>query len=209
MNHNRSKKGIPVRFSLKLTDSKVPKPLCASPSRIDRILYDLKIASNDVWVLPLYRELVGALITNLRASSLRQSYLLNASISERSHIGLEGFGLHLVRKVRNSFAHGATSLDFDQELNVPPLASVIHLSSRITLLAQQAMLLALSEEALTLRVYHGVRTYVPWHGETLAAAARALHLMEPDHDEDQMRLWSEFDAEVRRELDFGFCGEWV
>jgi hypothetical protein len=188
---------------------RVPKALCTSPSQIDRILYALKLAGDHVAMMPLYRELIGTLIASLQRSSLRQSYRLNATIAAQPHIGWEGFGLHIVRKVRNSFAHGATALDFDQETTVPPLALVIHLSSRIALLAQQAMLLALTDEALTLRVYHGMRTYVPWHGETLMAAARALHVEEPDHDEDQMWLWTALDPEVRRELDFDFCGEWV
>ena len=89
---------------------RIPKVLCPSPSEVDRVLYALNLASDRVATLPLYRELVGTLVANLRASSLRPTYLLNASIASRPHIGLEGLGLHLVRKVRNSFAHGATDL---------------------------------------------------------------------------------------------------
>lgn len=188
---------------------RVPKTLSMSPSEIDRILYALKLSGNVGCSLPLYREIMGAFVALLRDSSLKRAYLMNTSVASRPHIGLEGLGLDLVRRVRNSFAHGATRLEFDQDSILPPLALVIHLSSRLTLLAQQAMLLALVDEPRTIRVFHAMRPYVTWHGETLAAAARGLHSAEPDFDEDQMWLWPFLDPEVRREQEFDICGEWT
>ena len=196
-----------LESAIKLADSPpVPKALCAAPKEIDRVLYGFKLAAPRHITLPLYRQVVGALIEQLQCSSLAETFRPNASLENLHHISLEGVGLQVVRRIRNSFAHGATSLDFDHNIKVPPLGIVINLSSRVALLAQQAMLLTMLDGVDDIQVFHAMRSDVSWHGATLSEAVRGLHLRQIEDDGDQLWFWPDLDLETRADFSYGVPG---
>lgn len=117
---------------------KVPK----TNSIIDATCGYLKSQFEQTPRLTRYSELVADLRETLNLAM--HFGITDQDFKLQSHIGISGIGLHIVRRIRNKFAHGAMRFPEPEEWSGenPKDALVIHLSSKIVLFTMQMLLAA-------------------------------------------------------------------
>ena len=173
---------------IKLIDPpKVPKS--AKPGRtsaIDRALYYLKTNYEPRNPIVFYRDTIAILNDALRV--WRPNLAKGAHIE--NYISLSGIGLSIVKRIRNSFAHGAAHLPEPGEYSGNPevATKVIEASTRTLLYAIQTLLIAHlngSSFDITIRENEDGELL----SENVHFVLRSLHVTEQKADEAQLLLF--------------------
>ncbi len=122
---------------------KIPKKLKpGQQSPIDQAIFYLKNEYEPEKLLTFYNETTAELRETLKKLSYHDSILDLFKLEP--HVGISGVGINVVRRIRNKFAHGTLAMPIPgAKEDIQFLdAKLIALSTRITLLTIQMLLLA-------------------------------------------------------------------
>jgi len=119
---------------------RVPANLKPRASDIDRAIYFLKTQYEPSKPIPPYQDTVGGIRQILK--SLPDYGDLSETFRLEPFMGISGVGLHVVRKIRNRFAHGTMRFPSPEGWgdSDPPHVELIQTSCRIVLLSIQMLL---------------------------------------------------------------------
>jgi len=175
-------------------DIELAKKLKRKNEVVDRAIFYLKQEYDPMSRIPMYDEIVSQLRLLL---AKHPSYSeLNKFFQEDEITSISGLGFHIVRKIRNDFAHGSAELPIpdnwgekgstittSEQLNL----DIIEISSRILLLTIQMLLLAFYKSKNFsvdfLKDDDGLA-----FDENLDVVLRVLHLADYRVDQKQMKL---------------------
>lgn len=170
---------------------KVPKKLYHSSSPVDEVIYYLQCNLMQYPSIPYYKEILADLREYINC--LPQYRGLLNEFKLKPHMSFNGLGIHVVRKVRNKFAHGIVTVPEPEEIGendyLDPL--LIDLCTRITLMAIQMILMAFfQKEQFTLDFNKDVWGYLP-HVErkNIHDLLWTIHLKELPNDVKQLSLF--------------------
>lgn len=118
----------------------IPKTLKAGRSSpIDQAIFFLK-THYEPRPLPRFYELIVADLKDI-IKQLPEYNQLSSEFRLQPHYGISGIGAHIVRRIRNMFAHGVISFPYREEEGLEEIR-LIEISTRITLLTIQMLLFA-------------------------------------------------------------------
>lgn len=171
----------------------VPRNIKKRRTVIDDAVFYLKNKYEPTPPISQYDETVAQLRLLLRVHP--NYHGLEKEFRIHSFIGISGLGAHIVRIIRNDFAHGSATLPKPNEWSSKNLIDselshleVIEVSSRILLLTIQMLLLAhLKGRQLTVSCLRD--EYGRGCEENVHIALRILHLDNPHPNEDQHPLF--------------------
>jgi hypothetical protein len=170
----------------------VPRHIKRRRTVIDDALFYLKNEYEPTPRVALYDDVLAELRLILKEYP---HYDLDGEFKEHSFSGMSGLGAHIVRIIRNDFAHGSARLPIPHDWGSDkildserPYPELIGISSRILLLTAQMLLLAhLKDEKIkicNLRDSDG--EYYDTNAQT---ALRILHLDIHSPNQDQLPLF--------------------
>ena len=172
----------------------VPRNIKPRSSVIDNAIYYLKNEFDLSPRIPLYYDTLAQFRLVLLSDSLYKKYVKEFKID--SFMSISGLGVHIVRKIRNSFAHGSTTLPEPDDWDSKAILSselrhldLIEISSRLILFSIQMMLTAKFKnndfKVECLRDVKG-RLYV----EDISVVLRVLHRDDYRFNPKQLRLFN-------------------
>jgi hypothetical protein len=121
----------------------IPKEVKAGRgSSVDRAIYYLKTDFEPERPIFSYHDTMGEMRELL--SQLPGYLSLSDEFRLQPHVGISGVGLHVVRKIRNMFAHGSIQMPVPADDRKAPLPGkrLIETSTRIVLLTIQMLLMS-------------------------------------------------------------------
>jgi len=161
---------------------------------VDRAIYFLKQEYDPMPLVPLYDETVAKLRLMLKEHP--GYFELGKRFKEDEITSISGIGLHIVRMIRNDFAHGSADLpipsDWGEKGSAISLSEQLNLdiidtSSRILLLTIQMLLLAhYKQQDFTVDILkddEGMPIY-----DDIKVVLRVLHLSDFKTNQNQMKL---------------------
>ena len=120
---------------------RVPRNIKSNARLIDNGIYFLATEYEPRLPVRCYNETAGGLLDLVRQLPY---YRTSCAIQFDSFMTMPGYGLHIVRKIRNKFAHGTIELPEPEEWSQSPPrdTELIAESTRVVLLTMQMMLIA-------------------------------------------------------------------
>ena len=170
----------------------VPRHIKRRRTVIDDALFYLKNEYEPTLRVALYDDVIAKLRSILKE---HPHYDLDDEFKEHSFSGISGVGAHIVRIIRNDFAHGSARLptphnwESDKMLNSErPYPELIGVSSLVLLLTIQMLLLAcLRDKEIKICYFRG--TDGSYYDTEVQIALRVLHLDVHSPHQDQLLLF--------------------
>jgi len=161
---------------------------------IDDALFYLKNEYEPTPRVALYDDTLAELRLILKE---HPHYDLDNEFKEHSFSGMSGLGAHIVRIIRNDFAHGSARLPIPHDwgsdrmlVSEQPYTELIRTSSRILLLTAQMLLLAhLKDEEI--RICNLRDSDGEYYNTSVQTALRILHLDIHSPNQGQLPLFEE------------------
>lgn len=166
---------------------KVPKTIKSGASIIDDALYFLKTNYEPAKSVDFYDWTVAELHDLIKQIPYYKPLMKELRLQQA--IGITGVGVHVVRKMRNMFAHGTMTMPEPEEWNLhkPLDHELIHQATRVILLTLQMILLtSLKNQVIQVELLEDDDGF-PYE-EDIQIVLRSLHVNRPVPPDDQLSL---------------------
>lgn len=155
---------------------KIPSHLKPGRSIIDDAIYYLQCEFEPKSPLPYYASILSKYRELISDSSNNKSIVEEFVL--KPYMGITGLGIDIVRRIRNSFAHGAMKfpIPYDWIGIEPKDVEIISLSTRLTLLTAQMMLIAyIKNDSFKTDLFSNEEDMIPSEDEMMYALC-CLHV---------------------------------